>query len=460
MAEHRASVATHMYVHNALSYRLRDMHMALSPVGRAGVHLTKDHAVVVADGRARWVRGCPSDIFAAAGRSAEVVLDIGAMLCPYPVEHLPGLGRVTTIRVSPRERSIRAPMFGWPEALRERVDGGNVHMVGGIDLYGGRPVAPNPACLDHAVRLADQRGAGAFAVAAAGSLLDRADEYQVADYLAQHGGGRPVHLSHAMGGISFLEREAATILNAAFQPRAATLLDRIEEATPTRVRTSFLLADGSCVGREELRAAPLRAVGTYDAAVAQGAARRYDSPQAVVVLLDGDRTRIATVHDGCLRADSLRRLSDWIPDGAVAQRHASIWKIDRESAAELLASMGRGDRQPIGVVCRPDERDFGLTITARMPSLVLVEDRPELLAAVGAAYAEAQSEVVVLANAETQEDLSRVRQEVRTTASTRILATSPEMIPRTVSDHYVPLSFLKFGPAMFHVHMAAGMERY
>ncbi|MET9615674.1 hypothetical protein [Kitasatospora indigofera] len=411
-----------------------------------------------------------SEVVAENDQVADLVIDLGGLLAAFLGEGsaLP-VGRVTSLRISPSRTSIRQPMGGWPDHLVAQADGGSVHMVGGTDMNGDHPVPIDYALVDEVVRQADAAQSDSFAVVAVGALMDEEIELLVADHLVRRS-GRPVVLSHQIGGLRFIEREASTILNAALLAPSNVLFDRLQllvQDIAPRSHQSFLLADGSRLGREETRAFPIRALGTRAASLAQGAAAFCGVRDAIVLVWTPQQTELLTIEQGCLRTEPLRQLPALLPGVHLSQRYASRVALPRDVLSEaIVPDLVRAD---LALVLVPamfdweptswDEEvsaafeEFAAELAQRFPALHVVREVSWELAALGAAAAHPQSEVVKFAVVEGAEGRDSARQRTRTMAQSRVLATDARVRPRTVTDTLSPLSFLESGPVLIRVHV-------
>jgi len=108
------------------------------PGGGDGTHHTDPSAMCAAAAKALGEVGSESP-----GMDVkDVVFDLGPALAhSLSADSRARVGRVTAIRISPSPVSIQLPFASWPPGIRNRVDGGFVHMVGGTDLHGGQPLA-------------------------------------------------------------------------------------------------------------------------------------------------------------------------------------------------------------------------------------------------------------------------------------------------------------------------------
>ena len=140
-----------------------------------------------------------------------------------------GLRRVAVVRLgSPATHAVR-PLFGWPEDLRLAVSAGEAILPGGIE-FDGREIVPFDA---EAVR----RFLGSLAPAPAGVAITSvfspvSDEHELAaaELSREVLDGADVSLSHEIGSIGLLERENATVLNAALVDVAREVAEALRTA--------------------------------------------------------------------------------------------------------------------------------------------------------------------------------------------------------------------------------------
>ncbi|WP_161958429.1 hypothetical protein [Ornithinimicrobium cavernae] len=396
------------------------------------------------------------------------VLDIGPVL---DAVLRPGagvrLGRVTTVRIAPALGPGQQPLLRWPQWLRDQVDGGWVHLVGGTDLLGRSPHPIDTSVLDAALRTADAQEADVIAVAAVGALLESDTEFAVAEYLVRHT-DRPVVLSHEVGGRRYMERENAAILNAALLGPAGRLLDLVAQASPgLRLEDqSVLRADGSRIGREEARLFPWSLVDTVPAALAQGAAALVGTDTALVLVWSPERARLLTLEGGVLRAHHFRSLPD-VPDVRVAQRHAAHVSVRGTAPGQHLSSDLLGGDQSVLLVpgtppdrsgwsaeSRADFERYAAELVRQVPEAVALDEDLAGVCALGAAIARAQSEVVRFAVVEDIGDLGAQRNLTRELARGRVLsAVGAPAEQVTIADQASPLSFLNSGPVLIRVQV-------
>jgi hypothetical protein len=369
------------------------------------------------------------------------------------------MGKVTVVRVSPSRETVATPFDGWPGHLGPRVDGGWVHLPGGVDLHGGRLVHPGAPTIDKAIRLAKQRGSAAICVSAMGALLDSEVEYLVAERLLRAAPELRVVLAHETGGRRFLEREKSAVLAAALLPATSTLLNNLEAATERAGSgLSLVGADGARLAIEDARAVPTRLLGSRNSLVAQGAAALAGVPTAVILVWAGDHARLLTMEQGVLRTRMMRR-SAHLGDLRFSQRHA----VQSILAGPAVAALTRDlvDDRPIVLtnVGPPGGADGGFeeltsSLMAQLPEAHLVTEDPRVLAALGARASLPQSEIVRYAVVSGSDEIEQVRHFLLQIAQGRVLAAADGPVElRTMADHYSPLSFLTTGPVLLRAHV-------
>lgn len=397
-----------------------------------------------------------------------VVFDVDPIVAGW-VGAAPQLGRVTVVRIAPSAASISAPFDGWPAHLRASVDGGWVHVTGGIDLHGWRHPDADTTTLDRAIDTAiasARRGrCAAICVSGMGALLDPDVEHAIAERLVRRCPQQQVVVAHEAGGRRFIERERAAILNAALGPAMSALADALESAVGPAARVGYAGADGARCSAQEARAQPIRLLGTGNALVAQGAAAQVRTSNAVVLVWSPETVRLLAVEDGVLRTRRLRR-ARLLARMGISQRHATQSRV-MHPATQALAPDLVGGRPVVLARALDDVAEvsdlgevearfarFADELQRRLPEARVLPDDPETLAALGAAAALPQSEVLRYAVADSPEQVAASRRVVRHLAQGQVLAAAEGAVDlHTYANHYTPLSFLDFGPMLLRAHV-------
>lgn len=211
-----------------------------------------------------------------------------------------GLGRVAVIRLGAPATTAVPPLEAWPQDLRRAVAVSSVIVAGG-HLVDGHPIAP----LDRdAVRRALAGAAGrADAVAVTGvfSPAFSDQELETAELVREELGDCPVSMSHEIGSLGLLERENATVLNAALfgvardvtRALGAVLADRHLDAAPF-----FAQNDGTLMALEYAARYPVLTIGSGPANSIRGAAFLSGVQDAVVADVGGTSTDLGVLING------------------------------------------------------------------------------------------------------------------------------------------------------------------
>jgi N-methylhydantoinase A/oxoprolinase/acetone carboxylase beta subunit len=128
------------------------------------------------------------------------------------------LGRVAAVRLCLPAAEAVPPMCDWPERLRAAV-AGDVYVCSGGHEFDGTPIAPLDR--DELRRAAEGIRAGGYESVAISSVFSPVNaefEREAGELLAgELGDGVAISLSHEIGRLGLVERENATIMNAALR---------------------------------------------------------------------------------------------------------------------------------------------------------------------------------------------------------------------------------------------------
>lgn len=222
-----------------------------------------------------------------------------------------GLGRVAVIRLGAPASTGYPPLTAWPDDLREAVLAGSALLPGGR-MVDGTPISALDR--DAVVRFLESLDSPVDAVAVCGifspSFPDQEEEVEglVRSVL---GTRMPVSLSHDIGAIGLLERENATVLNAALYGVATgvtnALLEVVEEEGLGGASVYFAQNDGTLMALEFAERYPVLTIGSGPANSIRGAALLSDVENAIVVDVGGTTSDLGVVTKGFPRESSLPR---------------------------------------------------------------------------------------------------------------------------------------------------------
>ena len=220
-----------------------------------------------------------------------------------------GLDRVATIRLGAPAATDYPPLLGWPADLVELVLAGSA-MVGGGHMVDGTPISPLDR--DGIRRFVD--GLDDFdAVAVTGIFSPSSpdQELEVAELIRAHlGPDARVFLSHDIGPTGLLERENATVLNAALYGVARSVTEALMTVVAEEgldATTFFAQNDGTLMSLEYAAQYPVLTIGSGPANSIRGAAYLSGTENAIVVDVGGTTSDFGVVVNGFPRESTLPR---------------------------------------------------------------------------------------------------------------------------------------------------------
>ncbi len=213
-----------------------------------------------------------------------------------------GLDTVGVLRLAaPSSLGVR-PGAAWPADIRDMVIGASAIIEGGNE-YTGAEIAPLDA--DAVRRFASEAtaaGCTAIAVSAAFSPATSDHELRAGDILGTElGSAFPVSLSHQVGSLGLLERENATILNAALLSVASSVVNGFGEALASHdlaVDAYLTQNDGTLLTAAEAGRFPVLTLGSGPTNSMRGACALAGVNDAVVIDVGGTSADAGILVDG------------------------------------------------------------------------------------------------------------------------------------------------------------------
>ena len=224
---------------------------------------------------------------------------LGTTHCTNAIVERRGLGRVGILRLGAPATTAVPPLEGWPHDLRAAIGDHAYLLPGGFEVD-GRVLSPVD---EDAVRAACARMRGevdAVAVVGVFAPIDESQEERVAAIVTEEL-GVPVSRSARIGSLGLLERENATVLNAALMQTlrqmaagfVAALRERGIPATPY-----FGQNDGTLMQLEYALEFPVLTIGCGPTNSIRGAAHLSGATDALVVDIGGTTTDIGVLVNG------------------------------------------------------------------------------------------------------------------------------------------------------------------
>ena len=216
-----------------------------------------------------------------------------------------GLGRVGVIRLAAPATTSVPPLEGWPDDLSGAI-GGHIAVVRGGFEVDGRVIAEID---EDEIREACRSMRGnvdAVAIAGVFSPVDESQEQRAAEIAAEEL-GVPVSVSAEIGSIGLLERENATILNAALMQTLRSMADGLRRALDERGISAHMFFgqnDGTLMEIDFALRYPVLTIGGGPTNSIRGAAHLSGLRDGVVVDVGGTTTDIGMLVDGFPRQSS------------------------------------------------------------------------------------------------------------------------------------------------------------
>lgn len=224
---------------------------------------------------------------------------LGTTHCTNAIVERRGLGRVGILRLGAPATTAVPPLEGWPDDLRRAI-GEHIHLLPGGFEVDGRLLSPldEPAVREACARMRGE--VDAVAVIGVFAPVDESQEARVAEIVVEEL-GLPVSRSARIGSLGLLERENATVLNAALmatlRQMAAGFVSALRvrgiEATPY-----FGQNDGTLMQLEYALEFPVLTIGCGPTNSIRGAAHLSGASDALVVDIGGTTTDIGVLVDG------------------------------------------------------------------------------------------------------------------------------------------------------------------
>jgi N-methylhydantoinase A/oxoprolinase/acetone carboxylase beta subunit len=212
-----------------------------------------------------------------------------------------GVLRVAVLRIGGPLTHAVPPLATWPTALRDAVSAGEAIVGGGSD-FRGRAVGAldEDAIASFAAAVADR--AQGVAITGVFSPVAPDHELAAAEILRRElGAGIHLSLSHEIGSIGLLERENATVLNAALVGAAQDLAAALGEALEAQAIDAepfFAQNDGTVMALEHALRFPALMIASGPASAMRGAAYLSGFEGGVVLDVGGASTDVGVLVNG------------------------------------------------------------------------------------------------------------------------------------------------------------------
>ncbi len=210
------------------------------------------------------------------------------------------LRRVAVLRIGgPATRAVR-PLYSWPDELRSAISVGETIVDGGIE-FDGRELVPfdRDAAAAFLASVAEQ--VDAVAITSVFAPISASQELQAEELVRREVGNVHVSLSHEIGTLGLLERENATVLNAALVGVARDVAFGLQAALAghaLRPVMFFAQNDGTLMGADYALRYPVLTIGSGPANSIRGAAFLTGLGDALVADVGGTSTDVGVLSGG------------------------------------------------------------------------------------------------------------------------------------------------------------------
>lgn len=217
------------------------------------------------------------------------------------------LNKVGLVRIGAPATLAVPPLTGWPTELKAVVEHAGIMVRGGHE-FDGRTMGPLD--LDAIRRFLDEHAHNitAVSVTAVFAPVNSDHELRVRDLITDEYPHLAVSLSHEIGSVGLLERENATVLNAAVTQVAARAAQAFESALRDLgidAALYFAQNDGTLMAMDYALRYPILTVACGPTNSMRGAAHLTRLDDAVIIDVGGTSSDIGMIRGGFPRQSSL-----------------------------------------------------------------------------------------------------------------------------------------------------------
>jgi N-methylhydantoinase A/oxoprolinase/acetone carboxylase beta subunit len=245
--------------------------------------------------------------------------------------------QVAVIRIgSPLTHAV-PPLAGWPPALRDAVSAGEVVVGGGAEYDGRSTAALDEQQIARFLGTLDDAVEG-VAITGVFSPVAPDDEFAAAAVVRRElGPDVRISLSHELGALGLIERENATVVNAALAgaaQRAAAVLEGALRTERIAAESFLSRSDGALMALQFAARAPVLMLDSGPANAMRGAVHLTGMDDAVVVHAGGTVTEVGTVVHGLPRESAA---SVEVAGVRIGVRMPDVRRLPRDAAGSALA---------------------------------------------------------------------------------------------------------------------------
>jgi N-methylhydantoinase A/oxoprolinase/acetone carboxylase beta subunit len=216
------------------------------------------------------------------------------------------LERVAAVRIGAPSTTSIPPLYDWPADLRDAISVGEAIVPGGLE-FDGREIVP--LGVEELRRFLNRVAGRAAAVALTSVFASVSDRHEraAAELVREELGDIPVSQSHEIGSIGLLERENATVMNAALRTVASEVAAAVRAALDAHGMHPvifFAQNDGTLMALDYAVRHPVLTIGSGPANSIRGAAYLTGASDTLVADVGGTSTDVGVLVNGFPRESS------------------------------------------------------------------------------------------------------------------------------------------------------------
>ncbi|MFQ9181435.1 MAG: hydantoinase/oxoprolinase N-terminal domain-containing protein [Eggerthella lenta] len=228
---------------------------------------------------------------------------LGTTHCTNAIVERKRLNKVAALRVGAPATTAISCMADWPDELKNAMRVRDFLVHGGNEFDGREISALSEDEIREVARVVREEGFESVAVTSVFSPVSDAHEKRAAAVLREElGEGFPITLSSEIGSLGFLERENASILNAALYDVARTTADSFEAALASEGLTDVAVYlgqnDGTLMSVDYAKRYPIFTIACGPTNSIRGASFLTQEKDAVVVDIGGTTTDVGVLAHG------------------------------------------------------------------------------------------------------------------------------------------------------------------
>jgi N-methylhydantoinase A/oxoprolinase/acetone carboxylase beta subunit len=233
---------------------------------------------------------------------------LGTTHCTNAIVERKGLCRVGVVRIAAPATLSISPMPDWPADLKTAI-GDQTYIIKGGYEFDGREITSLDYEEIRSVAKKMKGNVDTVAVTAVFSPVRNEHEYEVERILREELGDIPISKSNEIATVGLLERENATILNAALYHVASRTVKGFQEGLKEegidQAKLYLCQNDGTLMSSEYAQQYPILTIACGPTNSIRGASYLSQNDNAIVLDVGGTTTDIGVIMNGFPRESSL-----------------------------------------------------------------------------------------------------------------------------------------------------------